>query len=195
MPSTEGYPPSLRQSRASSVHASRTAQGVRGLRKATPSAERLCCQREAIHRVWRKARRQAFTRPGQRKVSGKVRQSSACCCNLQRQGYPSTVPLSRQREAIHRACKAGLGVRRPRIQVSAGYLGPWRMQSSSSCCNVQRQGSPSTVQLSRQREAIHRACRSRAGRQASTHPGQRRVSGALANAHCSKRCGTEDRQR
>ena len=132
MPSTEGYPPSLRQSRASSVHASRTAQGVRGLRKATPSAERLCCQREAIHRVWRKARRQAFTRPGQRKVSGKVRQSSACCCNLQRQGYPSTVPLSRQREAIHRACKAGLGVRRPRIQVSAGYLGPWRRKAAVS---------------------------------------------------------------
>ena len=132
VPSTEGYPPSLRQSRASSVHASRTAQGVRGLRKATPSAERLCCQREAIHRVWRKARRQAFTRPGQRKVSGKVRQSSACCCNLQRQGYPSTVPLSRQREAIHRACKAGLGVRRPRIQVSAGYLGPWRRKAAVS---------------------------------------------------------------
>ena len=56
---------------------------------------------------------------------------SGSCCILQRQGSPSTVQLSRQREAIHRACKAELGVRRPRIRASAGYLGPWRMQNSS----------------------------------------------------------------
>ena len=64
------------QSRASSVHASGTAQGIRGPARGDPSAVRLCRQQEAIHRVWCRAGRQAFTHLGQRKASGNVRQTT-----------------------------------------------------------------------------------------------------------------------
>ena len=138
-PSAGGHPPSLQtQSWASSVIASGPAQGIRGpCEEDCPShsffgRQPLWPPQPCIHRIRTICtERQASAHPGQHMVPGAMPRRKA-----------QATPAKQQQALWHR--------------------------------------SPSTVHLSRQREAIHRPCRSRAGRQASTHPGQCKVSGISA---------------
>ena len=137
MPSAEGYPPCLRQSRASSVHASGTAQGIRGPARGDPSAVRLCRQREAIHRVWCRAGRQAFTHLGQRRASGDVRQTTPQLSDCAISGRLSTVSAAEQ------------GVKRPRIRDSAGHPGACKRRPVSRATVPSAGGYPPCLVQSR----------------------------------------------
>ena len=92
------------------------------------------------------------------------------------------------REPINRATEPSAGGHPPSLQKQSWASGVHTSGSAQGIwgpgeCTLQQalwHRRSSTLQLSRQREAIHRACRRRAGRQASSHPGQHRVSGVRA---------------
>ena len=90
------------------------------------------------------------------------------------------------REPINRATEPSAGGHPPSLQKQSWASG---VHTSGSAQGIWGPGECTLQQalwhrrsstLSRQREAIHRACRRRAGRQASSHPGQHRVSGVRA---------------
>ena len=89
-------------------------------------------QREAIHRVWGQNRRQASTRPEQRKVPEDLRQAILL-----------TEQQCRPREAIHRDCQQSRASSVHASGTAQGIRGP-------------ETGDPSAERLCRQREAIHR---------------------------------------